>query len=72
MPAPSWEAIEWESHCGNLHLGAGLLRDLANEVVAALAALQGDVMPRRHIHTCPQQLLAQIAFMLLYGARNTE
>ena len=45
-PSEGRETWQEGPHCGNLHLGGGLLGDLAHEVKLAVLGMQGDVVPR--------------------------
>ena len=51
-------------HRGDLHLGRGLLRDLAHEVEGPVLAVQGDVVPRAHVLACVHDLarVEQVSF----------
>jgi hypothetical protein len=44
-PVPCFRSLPLAAHRGHLHLGGGLLGDLADEVQVAIASIQGDLVP---------------------------
>ena len=59
----------WGPHCGNLHLGRGLLRDLAHEVEQAVVGMEGNVVPWRHALSCMVQDVRGCAWLSVLSVR---